>query len=316
MEKAETTKSRNWLVTRNFQDGENLDAEAWLRAFFNAVKAVYLVGQLEQGLEEGRLHIQAYVNFGNTKYLGGLRKADAVAHFTPVLRDNGAGDYCMKELTRVLGPWEFGTKPVRRNCKADWDEVRELAKKGDFEAIPSDVYIQHCSSLHKINELHQEALVDVGHLRGILIYGEAGVGKSLMARKYVCPDLEIYSKQHNKWWTGFKGQKKVIWDDLNPEEAKIFGNQMKLYMDRYAIRGEVKGATVPLDYDYFVITSQYSLEQLFTDPETYEAIKRRCYVYHMHTEKELGFKSQFSHEDMRRKLWGGEEPDLTGFLRD
>lgn len=315
MDTAVTSKVRNWLVTRNFRDEETLDAEAWLRSFYHGTKAVYLVGQLEQGLNEGRLHIQAYVNFQNPRRMIALRKVDEYAEYTPVLRDNGAGEYCMKEITRVLGPWEFGTKPVRRNCKSDWDDIRELAKKGDFESIPSDIYIQHCSSIHKLNELHQDELTDIGHLRGILIYGEAGVGKSLMARKYICPDLSIYSKQHNKWWTGFKGQKKVIWDDLNPEEAKIFGNQMKLYMDRYAIRGEVKGATVPLDYDYFVITSQYSLEQLFTDPETYEAIKRRCYVYHMHTEK-LGFKTQFSHEDMRKKLFGGEEPDLSGYLRD
>lgn len=313
---SKVTAARNWLVTRNFRDGEELDAEEWLRSFFVRSGAAYLVGQLEQGLKHERRHIQAYANFSNTKKLGGLLKVEKGTDYRAVVIDNGARDYCMKQLTRVLGPWEFGKKPVRRNCKADWDEVRELAKNGDFEAIPSDLYISHCAALHKINELNQKEAEDIGHLRGIIIWGKAGIGKSLMAREYVLPGLATYTKQHNKWWTGFKDHKKVIWDDLTPEDAKIFGNQMKLYTDRYAIRGEVKGATVPLNYEYFVITSQYSLEELFKDEETYEAMARRCYVYHMHVQPELGFKSQFSHEAMRAKLHGGEKPDLEGFLKD
>lgn len=309
-------KSTNWLLTRNFREGEELDAEAWLRAAFVATKAKYLVGQLEQGLKEERRHIQAYVHFAQQKTLLGLKKYDAEMHCDIVKIDNGVRDYCMKELTRVAGPWEFGERPVRRNSKEDWDEVRELAKSGEFDRIPSGLYIQNLANLHKLNELSQPDGSDIGHLRGILIWGEAGVGKSLFAREYVCRDLSIYNKAHNKWWTGFKGQKKVIWDDLNLEEAKIFGNQFKLYMDRYAIRGEVKGATVPLDYEFFVITSQYSLEQLFQDQETYDAISRRCYVYHMSKHTSLEFPTQFSHLAMKQKLFSEKKPDLDKHLKD
>jgi len=44
----------------------------------------------------------------------------AKGHFEPVKVNNGADDYCMKEDTRVEGPWEFGTRPVKRNSKTDW----------------------------------------------------------------------------------------------------------------------------------------------------------------------------------------------------
>jgi hypothetical protein len=37
--------------------------------------------------------------------------------------NNGAHTYCMKEDTRVAGPWEFGIKPVQRNNKTDWEAV-------------------------------------------------------------------------------------------------------------------------------------------------------------------------------------------------
>jgi len=30
----------------------------------------------------------------------------------------------MKEETRIDGPWEFGVKPVQRNNKTDWEEVK------------------------------------------------------------------------------------------------------------------------------------------------------------------------------------------------
>lgn len=51
-----------------------------------------------------------------------LKKIDNKIHLEPVRINNGAHDYCMKEETRIDGPWEFGTKPVQRNNKKDWSE--------------------------------------------------------------------------------------------------------------------------------------------------------------------------------------------------
>lgn len=42
-------------------------------------------------------------------------------HIEVVKHNNGADNYCMKEDTRVEGPWEFGTKPIKRNNKHDWE---------------------------------------------------------------------------------------------------------------------------------------------------------------------------------------------------
>ncbi len=48
-----------------------------------------------------------------------MKKLDSKVHWEPVKFNNGADDYCMKEDTRVEGPWEFGIKPARRNVKGD-----------------------------------------------------------------------------------------------------------------------------------------------------------------------------------------------------
>lgn len=48
------------------------------------------------------------------------------AHVEIVRVNNGADQYCLKEESRVEGPWTFGVKPARRNKKG---EVAERNKR-------------------------------------------------------------------------------------------------------------------------------------------------------------------------------------------
>jgi len=58
------------------------------------------------------------------------------SHFEHVRYDNGASDYCLKEDTRVEGPWEFGIKPARRNVKGSVAEQNaKLLALGAKEAV-------------------------------------------------------------------------------------------------------------------------------------------------------------------------------------
>jgi len=66
--------------------------------------------------------------------------------------DNGASAYCLKEDTRLDGPWEFGNKPIQRNNIKDWDKVRQLAKEGKHDEIPSDIFIRFYSSIKAITK--------------------------------------------------------------------------------------------------------------------------------------------------------------------
>lgn len=53
----------------------------------------------------------------------------------------------MKTDTRLEGPWEFGEKPVQRNNKIDWEEVKTKAINGDLDAIPADIFVRHYGHL-------------------------------------------------------------------------------------------------------------------------------------------------------------------------
>lgn len=130
-----------------------------------------------------------------------IKKCDQRLHIEKVKINNGADDYCMKEDTRVEGPWEFGVRPVKRNSKKDWDRIFDLAKQGDFEAIPADIKVQHYGNLCRIKKDHMK-ISDSDHLRGVWIWGRAGVGKSRQARVDY-PDA--YPKLCNKWWDGYQG---------------------------------------------------------------------------------------------------------------
>jgi len=83
-----------------------------------------------------------------------LKKFCAKAHFEPVKVDNGVDAYCMKEETRVEGPWEFGVRPVQRNSKTDWDRVWDKAKAGQIDEIPANIRVSHYGNLSKIAKDH------------------------------------------------------------------------------------------------------------------------------------------------------------------
>lgn len=101
--------SVNWLCTLN--NPEEATA-TFLEDLFTKSKAVYVCGQLEKG-EEGTAHIQYFINFKKPgQRISFLKKLCPRSHFEPVKINNGAHTYCMKEDTRVEGPYEFGTKPV------------------------------------------------------------------------------------------------------------------------------------------------------------------------------------------------------------
>lgn len=113
---------------------------------------------MEKG-EKGTIHVQFYVHFKTQKRRRALTKMFKHAHYTPVHRDNGVGEYCSKDATRIDGPWEHGVKPVRRNNKTDWEEVRKKAKEGKFDEIPGDIYVRYFGNLKKI---HAENIKPVG----------------------------------------------------------------------------------------------------------------------------------------------------------
>lgn len=71
---------------------------------------------------------------------------------------------------------------------------------------------------------------------------------------------DYYVKQQNKWWDGYTGQKVVILEDL---DSSSLGHQLKEWADSWGCLGEYKGGTVALSYTHFIVTSNFTIEELY-----------------------------------------------------
>jgi hypothetical protein len=139
----------NWLGTLNnpSEHYKGFMAQDFLEAHSKHSGVTYLNGQLEKGAD-GTVHLQWFVSFKKPgQRLSALKKMCKFSHWTVVRQDNGASSYCLKEDTRIEGPWEFGVKPVQRNSKVAWEEVKEHAMLGELDKIPADIFVRHYGNL-------------------------------------------------------------------------------------------------------------------------------------------------------------------------
>lgn len=84
------------------------------------------------------------------KRITAMKKTCKFTHWHPVMKDNGASDYCMKEDTRLEGPWEFGVKPLHQNVKGECKEQRQAKYRSVMD--------------QPLNELCAEGIIDISQV--------------------------------------------------------------------------------------------------------------------------------------------------------
>lgn len=262
-------QSKSWMFTiNNYTEDDNpLD---WL--------VNYVIYQQEIGAE-GTPHLQGYAEFEKRIRLTGLKKIHPTAHWEPRAGTQAqAIAYCSKkDETYVAGPWEAGeaatTAPGKRS---DLEAVGEKIKAGATMAeIANDhpgLYIQYARGFKDLAQTTQKPY-DHDSVRGEWYWGEPGTGKSLKARE---ENPGAYLKNQNKWWDNYMGEDSVILDDLDKLGGDKLGHHLKIWADRYACSGEVKGSMVHLRHKKFIVTSNYHPRDIWPDDEEMlTAIRRR-----------------------------------------
>jgi len=233
----------------------------------------YIVGQLELG-EGGFLHWQLVAGFKRAVRLAAVRKLFGDVH-AEVTRSEAAEEYVWKEDTRVEGTqFKLGTKALKRNSETDWDQVRQYAKEGKLEEIPSDIYIRSYTTLKKIaSEFSRPEPME----RKCFVYvGPTGTGKS--RRAWLEATFEAYPKSPtSKFWDGYRGQEQVVIDEFR---GQIEISHMLRWLDRYPVLVEIKGSSEVLKAKEIWITSNVHPQDWYptVDEATRNALLRRLEI--------------------------------------
>lgn len=244
----------------------------WTPCLPNGVQ--YIRGQLECG-EGGLIHWQLFFTYSSKKSLGQVRAtwAPFVGHWE-LTRSAAAEEYVWKAESRIGEPFEFGTRRFRRNVATDWALVRQNAEQGLFNDIPPDLFIRYYSNLLKICSA---SLQPTAMERSCKVYwGGTNLGKSFRAWNEA--GLDAYSKDpRTKFWDGYASQGNVVLDEFR---GSIDISHLLRWLDRYPVRVEVKGSSVPLSATKFWITSNLPPSAWYPelDAATYSALERRLEI--------------------------------------
>jgi hypothetical protein len=234
--------------------------------------------------EDGSFHLHAFVKWENEGFskhaiLRTNSPYDFMNHhgnYQPARSRKDVIKYIKKDGDFITNIDESALDPLakRRKMVADLksQSVQELMENGDISWVQARQAVYARGLLMSPYE-HTE-------VRGIWIWGVAGAGKTHKARSY---EGTSFIKAQNKWFDGYDGQENIILDDYDCNMALF--HYLKIWGDRWACSGEVKGGTVQLQHKRFIVTSNYSIDEMFmqSGPDGLQAIKRRFTILHMST---------------------------------
>lgn len=234
----------------------------------------------EEKHEDGSPHLHAFV-----KLKDAIKLKDAPTYFDfnnyhgnyqPAKSWSAVKDYVKKDdnyITYNLDVESAQQKKSKRNRQLMEEDVDTLLQEGTISFLQVD-QLKRCRTAY-----HYLKNEDYDHddVRGIWYYGPPGTGKSRKARE---ENPDAYIKAQNKWFDGYEGQETIILDDFDRNGACL-GHYLKIWADRYRCSGEVKGGQIKLRHKKFIITSNYSINEIFSDDSVLcDAIKRRFNVLH------------------------------------
>ncbi len=272
-------RSRNWCFTLNNPTDEDMKR---IDAWHTLNQKAYIIYGKEKGAS-GTPHLQGYVHLPAPNAASAVKKFIPKAH---ILMCKGTPEeniaYCCKEDT---DPVIYGAEPKTQQQVHKDKSARfiELAEAGDFETIKEEMPARYAQQYRTMHMMATDKMVkpkDLDEPCGLWIYGETGSGKTHMART---ENGTYYSKLCNKWWDGYQGEDCVIIEDMDPNHSKL-AHHLKLWCDKWSFTAEVKGGTRSLRPKKVIITSQYSIQEVFmqSGEEAIAAIQRRCKVIHTH----------------------------------
>jgi len=245
----------------------------------------YLVVGKEVAPTTGTPHLQGYFHLSNPKTMSAVHKSmsqDGIALLVARGDAEANYEYCSKGGDFA----EWGQRPssALAQCKLNsehYAECIQFAKDGNFAEIEAKYPKQLLQYYHTFHRIHQDSMQAPPALDGVCgewWWGPPGTGKSHKAFELGC-----YDKEPNKWFGGYNGVDPIVIQDLDHDNAKWMGYHLKKWADKYPFTAEAKGRQVSIRPPKVIVTSNYTIRELFSDSELIKALERRFKVTHFNS---------------------------------
>ena len=259
--------SRYWLFTLNEGSINSIDCWKTLQGGKDLLQGIervqrapiqYAVWQVENAPTTNRHHIQGYIEFKDRRRFGQVKGFFSSGIHIEARKGTAqqARDYCMKEDTRLLGPFEFKefNNFDKKSSEEKFGDIIEMCKQQtSLEEIRDKYKGLWFKYSRVIKELQQEYAIDrdLSKIQLTVIYGPSQVGKTTFAQE-CWPDAYL-KKNLDNFWQFYDGEKVVFFDEFSgsypySELLQLTGKSKKLILN-------IKGSAAKCKAEHIVIIS-------------------------------------------------------------
>jgi len=271
------TRHRNFIFTyNNYPDTKLVDE----------LLCKYIAYSFEVAPTTGTPHLQGYVSFHNAKTVQAVRNLLPGCHVSVMLGSIAQNDeYCSK--AGYLN--ERGEKPITNDNKGRaeklrWQNARDLAKSGDLDQIDADIYIRCYSTLKSIAKDHM-VKPPPADVSCYWIHGDTGTGKSHCVET-AFPNCYKKSMDDLKWFDGYDDQEVIYLEDFDIYQIK-WGGLLKRLADKWPMQASIKGSMKYIRPRVVIVTSNYTIDQIWSDPQTVDPLLRRFTTIHKENQEQV-----------------------------
>nr|QKV51112.1 putative replication associated protein [Crucivirus sp.] len=330
VKKGQGVLAKHWCVTINNPTGELYDlgpvefaarvAPYYAEKFTEAgIPVTYVCCGKEVAPTTKTKHFQMYFAFKDKRRMSQLSKV-VKGHYTKCVGSPKQNeDYCAglsagKEPNECFS--KCGELPLTggEKVKQDWGVVLSHVRNGSMDKVMEEnprFFMGNVKNLEHISQAYscaRNVFVNPQEHTGIWIWSRtSGVGKTSAVRRQF---TSLFAKSHCGLWNEYNGEENALLDDFSKEDAKALNQFLKIWCDHLPFRGRVLYGTRLVHLRHFIVTSNYSIEELFGDygPQIYGPINNRFRVFDWND----GVKWQdrpldcLSEENVRAKRLGSE----------
>lgn len=266
------SKYRNFVFTFNNYTPED-------ELYLEQLECRYVVYGYERAPTSGTPHLQGFVSFENPRSLRAIIKLLKGCHVERAIDSVAAIAYCKKggEFTERGDPPADSAEKGKQE-KERWKRIRQACENKQYADLPDDFLCRHTGAFTAIRRLFlaQHVPPALSRLENYWYHGPSGAGKSVSARKFISEQsYSHYLKDCTKWWDGYEHEDVVLLEELGPQHIPALTELLKKWADYYPYQAEVKGGYLLIRPKIIIVTTNYSIDELFSTSHDREPINRR-----------------------------------------